>query len=271
MWRQSGSDFRGLLRFAGNGRFLLLWRSAPTAPRPEAYDPRTLACLGGAAGLPEGTCDYVESGSGKHAVILLNDKVLAFWDPAGHRTRAKLDEKIEDYKVAFSPDESLAAVATSTWHGQEDRLRVWRTDTGQLVREVRGFGPASSRHRAEGLQWTPDARFIFAASAAGSDEYAVGVWDAKSGRLRGALQTGLCRPIGGVFLLPDGRHLAVSGYDPRPPRSVIIRFWDFAEALKQVHEFDRAPNRAEENDDGRDKASAHAPDAIRAAINPRTG
>ncbi len=70
--------------------------------------------------------------------------------PDGHVVSRRPAERLSRFPACLGwLDESLAAVATSTWHGQEDRLRVWRTDTGQLVRrggavsgrQARGTGP----------------------------------------------------------------------------------------------------------------------------------
>ena len=174
--------------------------------------------------------------TGKHAVILSKDKVLALWDPAGHRNYAKLAEGVETFKVAFSPDESIVAIASEREHGNSYwpcyRVRLWKTDAGQLLHELYSSWQATC-NAVEGLQWTADAKFVFAATRAISpDNYAIDVWSVGSGRLRGTMDTGVCMPFGGLVMLPDGRHVAFSG------SGHVMGFWDLAAALKQIRAFE---------------------------------
>ncbi len=230
-------------RFTADGRSLLLRRYDydDKITTLVAYDTTTWESRGKLAGMPDGVRDYVESRTGKHAVILLKNRELevrALWNPAGHRY-AKLAERVESYKVAFSPDESMVAIATERQHDEgywpSYRVRVWKTDTGQLVNELYPSHLATC-NAVDGLQWTADAKFVFAATRAVSpDDYAIDVWGAGSGRLRGTLNTGVCMPLGVVVVLPDGRQLAVSGSDSS---GLVIRFWDLAAALKQIRAFE---------------------------------
>ena len=229
-------------RFTADGRFLLLHCSGydeKTMMRQvtlRAYDTKSGEDKGQLPGLPDGVLDYVEGTSGKHAVILLKKKTLGLRDIAGHRDYAKLAERIETCKVAFSPDESMVAIATERQRDDGNwpfyRVRIWNTATGKLEQELQPTG----HHAVEGLQWTPDARFVFAATRASSpDDYTVQIWGSRSGRLRAVMSTMLCMPLGGVSMLPDGRHLAVSGSDAG---RIVMRVWDFADALKQIRTFE---------------------------------
>ena len=185
-------------------------------------------------GLPDGVLDYVEGPSGKHAVILSKEKTLGLWDIAGRQEYARLAKGVRSCKVAFSPDESEVAIAQADddpW--TRHRIRIWKTDTGKLEHELH---PAEAEV-VEGLQWTPDARFVFAAMRWPSpDDYTVNIWSVQSGRWRGILAASLFRPIGGVVMLPDGHHLAVSGFDQK--MVVVVRFWDFAAVMKQIRAFE---------------------------------
>ena len=236
-------------RFTADGRFLILhcYYNGRKASRLRAYDIQSGESRGISIGLPMGALDYVEARSGKRAVILLKDKTVALWDVARRRDYAKLAEHVESCKVAFSPDESIVAIATERQRDDGNwpfyRIRIWKTDAGKLEHELRPAGYTAVRtvEAVEGLQWTPDARFVFAATRWSSpDDYTVHIWGGRSGRLRGTLGTGLCRPLGGVVMLPDGRHVVVSGSDGD---GIFVRFWDFGEVLKQVRIFEDSPSK----------------------------
>lgn len=201
-----------------------------------AYDSKTWQRGGTLPGLPDGVHGYVESRTRKHAVILLKDKTLALWDPAGHRNYAKIAASVESFKVAFSPDESIVAIASEKEHGNGYwpcyRIRLWKTDAGRLLHELYPSWQVAC-NAVDGLQWTADSKFVFAATRAISpDNYAIDVWNVGSGRLRGTVDTGICMPFGGLVMLPDGRHVAFSG------SGHVMGFWDLAAALKQIREFE---------------------------------
>jgi hypothetical protein len=229
--------FRSSPRFTADGRFLLLQcrENYEKTATLRAYDTMSGESRGKLPSLPDGVLDYVEGSSGKHAVILLKERILSLWDITGRREDARLAKGVSSCKVAFSPDESAVAIAQvddDPW--ARYRIRIWKTDTGKLEHELY---PAQAE-AVEGLQWTPDARFVFAAMRWPSpDDYTVHIWSARSGRLRGILNTNLFRPIGGVVMLPDGRHLAISG-STSDPQKFVVRFWDFAAALKQIRTFE---------------------------------
>ena len=109
--------------------------------------------------------DYFEAPKSKRAVVLLKDRVLALWDAAQHREYAKLDEDVIVRQVAFSPDESMVALATL--HKREDkagtlyRIRVWKMAAGEQVHELHPF-EADTCENVVGLQWTADGHYILA-------------------------------------------------------------------------------------------------------------
>ncbi len=205
------------------------------------YDTRTWQKLDRLPGFPDDCLTCVEASKTRRVVLFLKGNVVALWDSERHAVYATLDEDVRIREVAFSPDESMVAMATV--HKRDDkywttyRIRVWKTDTGELVHELRPFETASCEN-VVGLQWTADGQYILAETNAGSisdrPSYDIKVWNARSGRHRANLGEGLSSPLG-VVMLPDGRHLAAGGDDNW---AAAIRFWDLAAALKQIRAFE---------------------------------
>jgi hypothetical protein len=236
----AGNIGRSCPRFTADGRFLLVrcHDSTNDSVTLQAYDTTTGQKKGKLFGLPDGTMDYMEASSGKSAVILTKEKRLGLWDISRRREYAKLAEGVQNCMVVFSPDGSAVAVATQSPPNallgpRGYRIRIWKTDTGTLMHELY----PTEAEDVQGLQWTADARFVFAAMRWPSpDDYTVNIWSVQSGRWRGILAASLFRPIGGVVMLPDARHLAVSGFDQK--MVVVVRFWDFAAVMKQIRTFE---------------------------------
>jgi WD40 repeat protein len=107
--------------------------------------------------------------------------------------------------------------------------------TGELLHELRPFEQGTCEN-VVGLQWTADGQYILAATKANSffTNCDISVWNVESGRQRGNLSGGLSNPMG-VVLLPDGRYVAAGGVGSG---SSVIRFWDFAAAMKRIREFE---------------------------------
>jgi hypothetical protein len=148
---------------------------------------------------------------------------LKFWDPVTHKELSDLHWReqllpsgikfspIRIQEVAFSPDQSMVAVAT----GQDDYgmincIRVWKMVTGELVHRLRPF-EKNACENVVGLHWTADSQYVLAAiNIDTTDNCGINVWNAKSGRQRGNLIEGLFHPTG-VVILPDARHIAAGG------------------------------------------------------------
>ena len=200
------------------------------------YDTKTWERIDKLPGLPGGIIGYFEAPKSKRAVVLLKDRVLALWNADQHREYAKLDEDVLVHQVAFSPDESMVALATV--HKREGtnwaihRIRVWKMDTGELVHELRPF-EQDTCETVVGLQWTADGQYILAATQyQGSD---INAWNVQSGRHRGNLSGGLSNLMG-VVMVSGGRHIAAAG--GTSTKGLVIRFWDLAAALKQIRAFE---------------------------------
>ncbi len=239
--------YQGGLRFpqfTADGRFLLFLCRQPDADGHgidllRAYDTETWEKLDRLPGLPDEALTCIESPTGKRALVLLKGDILALWDPERRRRGAQLDAEIRIHEVAFSPDETLVALATL--HRRDGkywtiyRIRVWKADTGELVHELRPFEQATCEN-VVGLQWTADGRYILAATQAHGffTNCDINVWDAISGRHRGNLGEGPSHPTG-VVVLPDGRQIAAGGVSAD---GSVVRLWDLADALRQIRAFE---------------------------------
>ena len=226
-------------QFSPDGRELLLQLRPAGSEAIESglrvYDTKTWKQLDQLPGLPDGVIGYFESPKSQRAVVLLKGRVLALWNAEQRREYAKLDEDVLVRQIAFSPDESMVAVATL--HPREGkywtiyRIRIWKMGTGELVHELRPF-EQSTCEKVVGLQWTSDAEYVLAATIEDSffTDSGINIWNVKSGRHRGNLTVGPFRPMG-VVMLPGERHIAAGGADRG---GSVIRFWDFAAARKQI-------------------------------------
>jgi hypothetical protein len=233
-------------QFTADGHFLLFLCSQPDAEGhrtvlPRAYDTKTWERYDKLPGLPKKTLTCIESPKGKRAVILSEGNIVALWDSVRRCDYAKLDDDVEIHEVAFSPDESMVVMATKQnragQYQRNYRIRIWRTDTGKLVHELRPFEQDICEN-VVGLQWTRDGQYILASTKAHPmfDNCDINVWSVKSGRQRGNLSDGPCNPMG-IVILPDESHVAAGGSGSK---SFVIRFWDFCTAMKEIRIFEES-------------------------------
>ena len=222
-------------QFTPDGRFLLL-----QSDKPELliYDTKNWKQLQSLPGLPRDAISYFPAPGIDRAIYLSKSGVLNLWDSGQRHEVAKLDENVRLHQVAFSPDESLVAVATghkvSGDYWGAYRIRIWSADAGELEHELRPF-EQSTCESVEGILWWPDGKYLLAATKAHTffTSLGVGVWSLKSGRNRGEF-IGCPTNLTGLALLDDGRRLVAGCGDGR------IRVWDAASGIKQVYEFERS-------------------------------
>jgi len=115
------------------------------------------------------------------------------------------------YHVAFSPDDTLLAVATSN-----NRADVWQMADGQLRQRFEGLPPTEdgSGFAMWDVQFSADGRNLIA----GSGDCHLRVWGIADGALKGDVQMG--SQIRSMGLLP-GSSLAVLGVWDN-----TVRVWD---------------------------------------------
>jgi WD domain, G-beta repeat len=139
----------------------------------------------------------------KAAIVRLYtvDEKQAKFEPMGELTGAKDMQ----YTLDFAPDNKTLAGA-----GYDRVIRLWDTDTSQIVRELKDHSDT-----IYGLAFSPDGKLL----ASGSADRAVKVWDPHTGK---RLYT-LGDPTDWVYALvwhPDGKRLAAAGVDKS------IRVWE---------------------------------------------
>src|SRR5262245_9351910 len=128
-------------RFTPDGRFLLLESSEPALL---IYDTKTWRRLHAPPDdMPRDAIAYITAPTTKRAIYLSKSVALALWDAGQLREIAKLDCSVRLDCAAFSPDESLVAVATAHKFSGDYwgtfRIRIWRVGDGTLAHELRPF------------------------------------------------------------------------------------------------------------------------------------
>jgi WD40 repeat protein len=227
-------------RFVGDGRFILL-----------ANEDRQLACFDVATRqrvdlpeLPPGAVKYLPASGSKRAILQTKHGRISLWDATTQREIKALAKRAELLDAAFSPDESLVAIAYRS-DASDDfsiTIEIEQSSTGQRLHVLRPFEQrAEGTEGVQALFWSPDAKYVLAADTApapwGSSGSGVSVFSAKTGRHRGQF-TG-CGKMYGAALLPDASLLVAGDRDGR------IYFWDFPSAMKQVGKFEQSLNEAD--------------------------
>jgi len=234
--REIAEPFRGSHpQFTPDGSFLLLQSDEPALL---IYDTKNWERRQSLPGLPRDAIYYSPAPRTERAIYLSKSGVLTLWDSGHRRDVAKLDENVIVRQAAFSPDESLVAVATrhkaSGDHWEGWRIRIWSADDGKLAHDLRPFEQTTCDAVGD-ILWWPDGKYLLAATKSHPffTSFGVGVWSLKSGRHRGEF-IGCPTNLTGLALLNDGRRLVAGCWDGH------IRVWDAASGIKQVGEFERS-------------------------------
>lgn len=184
---------------------------------------RNLAARGALASVAEGDIPRVarvaRSHLGRGAPGGADPSTAARWIPATETTvmtdgkQSLLGLSFAMTGVAFSPDGALLACGSS-----DHLVRLWRTETGLLVRAMRG--PASVLGGVWKVRFSPDGSLL---AAAGGDGRAR-VWDVAAGTQAQVTpgHKGLLPVVFDVAFSPDGTLLASAGDDH------AVRVWDVA-------------------------------------------
>ena len=217
--------------FSPDGRLLLIQSERPAL---RILDARSGKLLEKSPPIPPGVVAYVAAPVTPKAITLTPNNTLALWDSQAQRQIALLDKDVHLARVAFSPDGSQVAVATS--HQKDGywslyRIRIWNANSGALVHELRPF-EQNVCEAVEGLLWSRDGRYVLAATK--SDRFftsrGIDVWNAGSGRHRGEFN-GPATRVNGLVTLGDGKLIA--GCDDG-----IVRVWDAAQAFQEIQAFE---------------------------------
>jgi len=142
--------------------------------------------------------------------------------------------------VAFSPDGACLAA-----DGDQGMVNAWHRQTGA---EVWGGPRQLSRYRLEGINYSPDSRFLAVADSGG---LAVRILESATGKECTVLD-GRVAVAKDVAYHPDGQHLAAA-YNDRS-----VRIWDIRnqKAVQSLQGHDAMVNRVAFRPDGQYLASA---------------
>jgi RNA polymerase sigma factor (sigma-70 family) len=153
-------------------------------------------------------------GTGLNAMALAMDgknlataggNVIRLWDPAmGKEVRQLVGHQGAVDAVAFSPDR--LTLASGGW--QDHTIRLWDVATGKERYQLALPRPHGVNYGSTPLVFSPDGKLLFSGSAdrANSSIY---VWEAATGKQLHRFALG----AGRLALSPDGKSLAVSGWD----------------------------------------------------------
>lgn len=223
----------GSPQFTRDSRHLLLECSEPAL---RIFDTDTWERVDSLPEVPQKTLQFYPSPKGSRAVIRSRNGDIVLQDVVERQQIAMLDRSARIGDIAFAPNAELVAVVTREQRNGENsrvapRIRVWNAKTGELVHELRPF--EHSPESVQGLAWSPDGRYLLAATKSHRFFTSVGisVFSITSGRHRGEL-TGCPTNIKGLAFLPDTDQVVAGCNDGN------IRFWNWQNILEQIAEFE---------------------------------
>jgi len=219
-------------QFTPDGRFLALQDSRPSV---DIYDTRTWQKVSGLPEIPENALQFIPSPNWSRSVIASKTEGIVLWDIIYRRKIAVLSANGYLSYASFSPDSSLVAVVIKPQKGLTDRdprIRIFRTDTGGLVRELNLYETGTSDD-VEGLLWSPEGHYVFAVIKPDFffSTRELDAFNIQTGHFRGDFTSG-AGTVCGLALLPGGDQLVAGCTNGK------IYFWDLADGLKEIKAFE---------------------------------
>ncbi len=185
--------------------------------------------------LPPSAFVYIPAAKSPRAVSLNSDLRLTLWDTDHRREAAFLDKIADLQQVVFSPDESCFAAITIEEGETHNipRLRVWKTETGELVNEywMRETN-AEDCDWIRCLNWTSDGTYLLAQSDALWCYPGIRLWNVRTGRERAEFTCG--SKLLSAAVLDHGRRFAASDDDGE------IHVWNLEAVLQKISAFENS-------------------------------
>ena len=146
------------------------------------------------------------------AVGMLENKIL-IWDVKAEKVIKVIEKYTEVRSDANGVAWSLDGTILASTH-QDSAIRLWDTDTWELLRTMKGALGGSMRP----VVWSPDGRLL----ATSGQDHVVRVWNPATGQQLANLQVGK-QDIWGLSWAPDGSRLvAGSGFADRADKPGFI-------------------------------------------------
>lgn len=137
------------------------------------------------------------------------DKTVRLWDVSSGRVLNTFTHPDSIASIAFSPDgRMLASGSGLQYDTKNNRVRIWDTSSGQLLRNLKGHSDNISS-----VAFSPDGWTL----ASGSWDKTIRLWNVSTGQLLKII-TGHSRAVISIAFSPDGRILASSD-------DTVIRLW----------------------------------------------
>lgn len=216
--------------FTPNHQYLVLSTSVPDL---RIWNTSTWKQVEQVPDIPQSALDFEPSPDWTHAIVVFPSGEVDLWDVAQRRRISRVDFGASLHSVAWSPDGSRVAVVTAAQSDQYDNvfshrhLRVWRVHDGRQDREFLAFDMETGDFGVP--FWSTDGKYLLDETGLNNS---VGIWNASSGRYRGALFADQCRAtvppqVDGnrLYMVCDGNHPALS-WDLRSAIQTVVSFED---------------------------------------------
>lgn len=197
--------------FSPNGESLATGESlGHLSPSLRLWDPFTGKEMSVFPAESGGTDSAVFAPKGKTLAAGGGDNKICLWDVATRKViRVLSGHTFDVHTLAFSPDGQL--IASSSYGGPDDTVRLWDVDSGQQMHILRPRGQTYS------VAFSPDGALL----ATGGWDHQAHLWDVLTGKEVYTFR-GHRGAVGSVYFSPDGHRLATGSADS----SCLV--WDMA-------------------------------------------
>ncbi|MCP4695527.1 MAG: tetratricopeptide repeat protein [Gammaproteobacteria bacterium] len=161
------------------------------------------------------------SPDGKHIVTASEDAAVRLWDTHTGKLLTVLQEpeawrNVAVNHAAFSPDGRRIVTTSYNWDSNNRNFHLLDVDTGKLLAVLQGDEDRIRYNKKGVAPFSPDNKHIVTIS----EDDAVRLWDAHTGKSLRILQTNKTDKIRYAAFNPDGKRIVMISWDG------IARLWD---------------------------------------------